>query len=257
MVLVFDIGNSALKGGLFDGPTLTRTFRVELSRPDWPEALQGHLGDLTISRAGAASVVPAATQQVAAAVEAACGVPLQVIRHTMYLPFRLAYKTPHTLGTDRLAAAAAAWTLFGSDEEDRWRPVVSLDAGTAITYEVVDRSGTFLGGAIAPGPHLLRRALKDGTAQLPEMPLEQPATPIGRSTQEALQAGVMHGFVDAVAGMLARVETELGEAPFVVATGGWGLFLARHLTGIHHAEPHLVLHGVRVLMDLNALRTAV
>lgn len=251
MWLALDIGNSAVKGGLFDGEALRESFRLALAHRDaregWEAALDEALAGQPVERAGIASVVPAATAVVAPLLARRYGVQAQVIRHTMRLPFRHTYQTPETLGTDRLAAAAAAWTQYGSPGV----PVIALDAGTALTYEVIDAEGVYRGGVIAAGPALLRDALAHGTAQLPAVPLEAPPSPLGRSTREALQAGIVWGFVDGVHGMLARLSGLLGAAPLVVATGGWAGFLHEHLDEIDHVEPHLVLHGIRVLMALN------
>lgn len=262
MWLALDIGNSASKAGLFEGRHLRRAARFFVAPgapPDaWADALREALGpDLPrFARAGIASVVPAAIPAVRRALgevlEETAGCPVCLITHRLRLPFALAYETPQTLGADRLAAAAAAWTRYGAARRTRpARSVIALDAGTAITYEVVDAGGTYRGGAIAPGPRLLRQALQRGTAQLPSVPLDVPPRPDGRSTREALQSGLMHGFLDAAAGMLRRLSRTLGGAPVVVATGGWSGLLAERLSLIDHAEPHLVLHGIRALMALN------
>lgn len=250
MWLVLDIGNSAAKGGFFDGDALTHPFRIpwpgEAPATSWDATFEEQLRDRPITRAGVASVVPAATPRVQALLDRLAKVEAELIHHQMRLPFALAYETPHTLGVDRLAAAAAAWTRYGPD-----RPVVVLDAGTAVTYDVVDRRGVFRGGAIGAGPELMRQALAHGTAQLPPVPLEQPVTPVGRTTQEAIQAGLMYAFLDSVRGMLDRISVSLGEQPVVVATGGWSPFLEERLDAINHVDPHLVLRGVRALMLLN------
>ena len=257
MWLTLDIGNSAVKGGFFDGDRLCDTFRVSLHTEEasdaWETTFKAAVRKPPITRAGLTSVVPSVTPRIASLVEHVTGVKAQVIHHRMHLPFTLAYETPHTLGTDRLAAAAAAWVLFGQARDKKLRPVVALDAGTAVTYEVIDQDGVFRGGTIAAGPTLIRETLARDTAQLPAVPLIVPPTPIGRSTQEALQAGIMYTFLDSVRGMLGRLSDLLGEQPFVVATGGWSTLLHTHLDAIDHIDPHLVLHGIRVLMTLNAV----
>jgi type III pantothenate kinase len=244
-----------MKGGFFEGERLCQPFRISLARDEepasWKADLDVHLRGRRVTRVGLTSVVPAATPLVATRVERLTGIPAEVIHHRMRLPFSLAYETPHTLGADRLAAAAAAWVRYGQSETQTPRAVVALDAGTAVTCEVVDRAGVFRGGTIGAGPHLIREALARGTAQLPAVPLNLPPTPIGRSTQEALQAGIMYAFLDSVRGMLARIRDALGEQPFVVATGGWSDLLKTHLDAVDHTDPHLVLHGIRVLMTLN------
>lgn len=248
MWLVLDIGNSAVKGGFFEGDPLNDPFRIPLSEGDsWKTAFEERLRGRAVTRAGIASVVPATTTAVQRLLSRLANVEAEVIHHQMRLPFTLAYQTPHTLGTDRLAAAAAAWTRYGPN-----RAVVALDAGTAVTVEVVDREGVFRGGAIGAGPHLLRETLAHGTAQLPPVPLETPPSPIGQTTQEAIQAGIMYAFIDGVRGLLHRISQRLDEPPVVVATGGWSPFLEKHLDAIDHVDPHLVLHGIRALMTLNS-----
>lgn len=253
MTLALDIGNTAVKGGLFDGAELIRTFRFETdptaSVPAYRHALRHHLGGAEVRRVGLASVVPTVTERLVEAVRAETLQPTLVVRHTLALPFPMGYETPETLGTDRIAAAAGAHTLYRKAQPDR--PLVVVDAGTAVTVEVVSADDVFLGGAIGAGPELVRRALAGGTAQLPDILPTRPRRAIGRSTREALQIGVMVPFLDGVRGLLARLTAELDAEPFIVATGGWGGLLAEHLDAIDHAEPDLVLHGVRALLTLN------
>ncbi len=126
-----------------------------------------------------------------------------------------------------------------------------MDAGTAATIDVLRRR-RFVGGPILAGPDLLRRALGRGTAQLPEVDLSWPKRAIANSTAEAVAAGIMMGFVDAVRGMLLRVIDELGSQPVVIATGGWAPLLSKKVSLIGHRAPHLVLRGVAHLVQLNS-----
>ena len=245
--LVLDIGNSAVKGGLYAGDRLIHTFRTSHEAEPLESHISGALQTASIARAGLASVVPSTAAAAMQLLEKA-GVPLTRVRPTMRLPFELGYRTPDTLGADRLAAAAAAWIRFG---EPMHRGVVALDAGSAFTYEVVDRSGVYRGGTIAPGPGLMQRALHLETAQLPEVPLVIPDEPIGRSTIEAIQVGVMYGFIESARGLLRRINEALGEETYVVVTGGWAPVLAEHVDLVDAVEPHLVLEGVRLLMQIN------
>ena len=245
--LVFDIGNSAVKGGLYDGDRLVRTFRTTHEPLSLSSAVSNALQSASIERAGLASVVPSTSATVMELLGKA-GVAITRVNHTMRLPFELGYRTPETLGADRLAAAAAAWIRFGQPVR---RGVVALDAGSAFTYEVVDRDGVYRGGTIAPGPGLMQRALHLETAQLPEVPLVLPDEPIGRSTTEAIQVGVMFGFVESARGLLRRINESLGEETYVVVTGGWAPVLAQQVDLVDSVEPHLVLEGVRLLMQIN------
>lgn len=252
VLLALDVGNSAIKGGLFEGEALSRAFRLRTdptaSVAAYRHALRHHLGGASVRRLGLASVVPAVGAAVAEAAHLETMQGPMLVGPRLRLPFALGYRTPETLGADRLAAAAGAWVRFG--EEAAGRPLVVVDAGTAVTFEVLE-GGAYLGGAIGVGPDLLRLALARGTAQLPEIRPALPRSPIGRSTAEALQAGIALPFLDGVRGMLGRLREALGAEPLVVATGGWGSLLGEHLEAVAHVEPALVLHGVRALAALN------
>lgn len=246
--LVLDIGNSAVKGALYNGDVMEHTFRASHEPASLGPVVSSAIDSGPVDRAGFASVVPATSNDVVRMMDDA-GILVTRIRHTMHLPFTLGYRTPETLGTDRLAAAAAAWIRYGRDDR---RGVVALDAGSAFTYEVVDRDGTYRGGTIAPGPGLMQRALNRDTAQLPEVPLVLPNEAIGQSTIEAIQIGIMYGFIESARGLLRRINEALGEEAFVVVTGGWASMLAQNVDLVDAVEPHLVLDGVRMLMEMNS-----
>lgn len=255
MFLAVDIGNSAVKCALFDGETLIRTFSASALEAStnpapaehWLEELAPHLDNVDVDQIGLVSVVPARTTPVTEALDRRTDAPITTLNSNASVPFALGYDTPETLGIDRLAAAAAGWAGYG---RDAGRSVVVVDAGTAVNYEVVHRDGTYLGGAIAPGPALVRESLRRGTAQLPEVSLELPDTSIGRSTRSSLQSGIVWGLVDSVRGMTRRVSQDLPDAPVLVLTGGWSRLLAEHLEH-DHVAPGLVLRGVRILTLMN------
>lgn len=252
MFLAVDVGNSTVKGGLFDGADLVRVFSESIETADdraaaWTEALRPHLDDVALDQVGLASVVPTTAEAVTSALHRYTGAALTTVRPDMPLPFALDYDTPDTLGMDRLAAAAAGWVEYGRDASPP-RSVLVVDAGTAVTCEVVHCEGTYQGGTIAAGPALVKRALETGTAQLPDVPLTLPDDPVGRSTTTALQSGIMWGLVDAVNGMTDRLAAALPDAPSLVVTGGWSDLLTAHLDPTPVHDPHLVLTGIRVLV---------
>lgn len=232
--------------------TVAYTFQVPTASPeDWQAQLRTTLSEAPpFSRVGVASVVPALARRVPEAVRAWCDASPLMVRPTLRLPFTLGYDTPVTLGTDRLALAVGAWDRYGKAAPTA-RSVIAIDAGTALTYEVITADGTYLGGAIAPGPRIMADALHQGTAQLPDVPLTPPASPVGRSTEAALQSGILFGFVDGVTGMLDRLRATLDTPLVIVVTGGWAKLLCEHVPAIDDADPHLVLRGIQTLMVLN------
>ncbi len=240
--LALDIGNSSVKAATWDGAwsDVVRWPSDNAGLDEWAERMRPFRD---VGRAGLASVVPHIGARVGRAARAALGAEVVEVSAQRPLPFRMGYATPATVGADRLAAAAAAHAFA------QGRAVVALDAGTAITTEAVTAEPAYLGGAIVPGPDLLRRALARDTGQLPDVPWPEAPSPIGGSTVEAIQAGLAVLVVDGVAGLLRRTTRALGGDVVVVATGGWAPWLAEHVPEIDRVEPLLVLEGIRLLTD--------
>lgn len=247
MWLTLDIGNSAIKGGMFDQHQIVDFWRCPYAEwnAQWRERLVTQSQECT--RIGISSVVPDRTRELTTLFG---DLPVLHVNHRLQLPFALGYKTPGTLGADRLAAATAAWHIYVATPRD----ILVLDAGTTITYTVISRDGVLRGGAIGCGPALLGHALTDGTAQLPLVAPQLPSTVIGTSTEEALQIGILVSYVDQVRGMIARIQDALKDRPIIVATGGWHGFLLEHASSIDHADPFLVLRGINLLMSQNLPR---
>lgn len=156
------------------------------------------------------------------------------------------YENARSLGADRLVGAVAAKAKFGA-------PVIVIDFGTATTFNAVNRAGEFVGGAIAPGLNLAADALYRSTAQLPRIDLAIPPRVIAANTTQAIQSGILFGYLGMIEGMIGRMREELGEphAP-VVATGGLAPMLAPHTRVIEHLESDLILDGLRLIFEMNA-----
>ncbi len=187
-------------------------------------------------RVVAASVVP----RVSAMIRAACpgahmlgpGSPLGV---------RIEYPRPERIGADRLAnaAAAMAWGRL---------PVVVIDFGTAVTFDVVNRAGAYAGGVIAPGLGAFTDYLHDRTALLPKVDLREPRSAIGKSTEEAIRVGAVIGYRGLIEGILRAVKKELGgRRPLVVATGGDARLVAGRMRAVDRIDPMLTLRGLRTV----------
>jgi type III pantothenate kinase len=254
-VLVADVGNSRIKLGVAScsgaGSSLpvidqrhelaSRSFRAEAVE-HWLRTVAP--GPAVMLVASVHDAAAARLEAVVAAVSATRHRPVRQrrVRHED-VPLAVALPEPHRVGIDRLAASAAAAVLKPAD-----RPAIVVDCGTAATVDVVSAAGEFLGGAILPGPALMTRALAEGTSRLPEVAgLEQgrvPAMP-GRSTEEAIAAGIGWGMRGAVARLVAEASRSLGGAaePQVFLTGGWRVAVREVLPGAREM-PDLVLHGV-------------
>lgn len=212
---------------------------AEVTRP-------GALAPLQAAALDAAVLVASVNPPAAEAVVAACAGATRVRRvgPDVRVPMRLEVREPDRVGADRLCAAYAAWRLAGG-------AAVVVDAGTAITVDGVRADGAFAGGAILAGPHLTSEALRRGTALLPATPTALPARVLGRTTEEALAAGVGYGLGGAVRALIARAAEELREPVRVVGTGGALSRLAGCGDCFDRVEPDLALLGVRWTHEAN------
>jgi len=160
------------------------------------------------------------------------------------VPLKNMYLTPETLGNDRLAAAAGAWSLFPG------RNVLSIDAGTCITFDLITGNAEYLGGAISPGIRMRFQALHTFTGKLPLIEPADEAGLIGRSTKESLLSGVINGVIEEITGVTARYQQHYSDLVILI-TGGDYEFLHKKLKINIFAAPNLVLTGLNEILDYN------
>lgn len=157
------------------------------------------------------------------------------------LGVKILYDNPHEVGADRVINALAAWTRLGRD-------CIVVDFGTATTFDCVDGTGAYLGGAIAPGPQTASEALYQKTARLPLLgSFRKPSKAIGKNTQNSIASGLFHGYVGLTRGLIKTLSLEMGGTPHVLATGGLASLLAPSVPEIEAVAPDLTLEGLWLL----------
>ncbi|MEX0813085.1 MAG: type III pantothenate kinase [Chitinophagales bacterium] len=162
------------------------------------------------------------------------------------LPITLKYKTPQTLGNDRIAGAVAANAQFPGQN------VLVIDAGTCITYDFVSEENAFLGGGISPGIHLRFKALHNYTARLPLVQHIPEKTPlVGRSTEESMLSGVINGVKAEVHALIEQYRNNY-QGLKVIISGGDALLFETNPKNNIFAQPNLVLHGLNKILSHNA-----
>ena len=130
-------------------------------------------------------------------------------------------------------------------------PLIIIDMGTATTITAIDKTGTYVGGCISPGPKISAEALSARTAQLPAISLESPKKAIGKNTIDAMRSGVMLGSACMVDGMIDRIDAELGGGATVVATGGIARFVLPMCRHAIEYDRDLLLKGLALLYENN------
>jgi type III pantothenate kinase len=243
MILLFDIGNTNTHLGLANARRVIRQADVPTRawlRGEAPRQVRRFVGRAELHGAALCSVVPQATPLVHDFVQETWRIQTFELTCRNVVGLGVDYPRPETIGPDRLANAAAARRRFGA-------PVVILDFGTALTFDVVNAAGNYVGGIIAPGLSAMTDYLHERTALLPPIHIREVRRAIGRSTEEAMLIGAVRGYRGLVRELLAELKREL-KAPRlpVVATGGYATLMARALPEIGAVDPNLTLEGLRL-----------
>lgn len=195
------------------------------------------------------SVVPGMDAVLAKAITNSFAVKPTFITPSSPLGLKLKVKTPTQVGADRILNALALRDLFAG-------PSIAIDFGTATTFDCVDASGAYIGGAILLGPNSAARALHEFTAKLPLIKVRKPRTAIGKDTVQCLEAGLYFGYLGMIREVLVRTKAEMGGEVRIAATGGLAPLFLKDLPGVRH-EPDLTLNGLRIASGLiSAARAA-
>lgn len=203
-----------------------------------------------VRRIAVASVVPKVAQTFLPPLEKSARAESFIVSASAKLPFEMRYKTPETLGADRIAVAAFVAERFPN------QAAIVIDFGTAITYDVLTSDARYLGGLILAGAHAAAESLWRRAAQLPKFEFRKVRQLIGRSTMECLEAGLFWGKVAETEGLIAKLKEELREKHrepkvLVVATGGDAELFARDIPAIDRVEKDAALYGICALAERN------
>lgn len=236
MNLAIDIGNTRIKTAIFNQSELISTTSVRIEElVDY--ALESAIKNVVISSVGAE--VDSLALQLKNS-----GFGVLLVNGQTLLPFANLYKTPQTLGIDRIAAIAGAQFIFPE------KNCLVIDAGTCITYDAISLHGEYKGGAISPGLTLRFKALHQFTNKLPLVEPRWLTQLEGNSTEESILAGVCIGLIDEINEKIKRYEQQYHEIQ-VILTGGDADFLGKHLKSNIFATPLLVLQGLNQILLFN------
>lgn len=240
--LCIDIGNSRIKVGYFENSQFQSGitfghgddyFTMKITFEQW-------LMDKEVKHVGICNVGTNDTERYNFLYDYADLVVWQM-GAGLKLPFRMGYQTPSSLGSDRLCAVVGALKQISSP------PLLVIDVGTAITYDLLNEHNVYLGGAISPGMSLKFQALHQYTAKLPLVSFEENYPFVGRNTEQSIRTGVQSSTLAEIEGMVMRYK---GLSPnlTVFLTGGDAHFLQKYTTCFDYHDPYLVLKGIDALI---------
>lgn len=235
MNLAIDIGNTSIKIGVFDNHQLQNVV-TDVGYDRIPTLVEGYKPDRVVI-----SSVNQNANQLADTLET----DVLVLDLETALPISISYKTPQTLGRDRIAAAVGAHELFPFSD------CLVIDIGTCITYEMIDALGVYHGGGISPGVEMKFKALHTFTTNLPLVEMSNNEELIGDTTESAIQSGVILGTVAEIEEIIRMYKDKFSPLRIIMCGGGAGYFESRIKTTID-VHPDLVLIGLNGILKHNA-----
>jgi len=257
MVIVFDIGNTNITIGVFSGEHLLFDLRLRTdigyTEDQYFAGLNALLkyreiepGDIEGGIIG--SVVPAVTRSIAQMFRKYFRKEPVLLTPNTKLNIKNLYANPSEVGDDRLANAAAGRVFFPGKD------LIIIDYGTAVTFDVLDSKGRYLGGVIMPGLRLSLKALFSNTAKLPQVELKFPEKIIGNTTEKSIQSGIMNGAVSGINSFVKAIKKEIkSPAAQVILTGGdtenipLTMLDAKNV----HVDADFTLKGFKIIYDIN------
>ena len=250
MILGLDVGNTNITAGVFDDDEMVGSFRITTKMPRTSDEYGMLIGNLLeknqlkvsdIQDAIICSVVPNIMHSLQSAFIKYFNITPIIVEAGIKTGIRVATPNPQQVGADRIVDAVAAYELYGG-------PALVIDFGTATTYDLVDETGSFLGGITAPGIRISAKALWEDAAKLPEIEIKKPANVLGKDTITSMQAGLVFGQIGQTEYLIKRVREEYGiENMKVVATGGLGRIIANETSEIDIYDPNLTLKGINLV----------
>ena len=239
MNLVVDIGNNFFKLGIFENSNLVFSFfdkndkidveieKVIRSYSKITSALISNVSSLKINH-----------------ILNKLNIKIYELDSTFIFPFKLNYKTPESLGNDRLALAAAATILFPNSNN------LVIDAGTCITIDFIDNNNHFIGGSISPGVKMRYDSLNHYTANLPLLKNENNFNYPGDSTNASIHAGIIGGVSNEINGFIKQINSR-NDKVNVILTGGDAKILSKTLKITIFANQNFILDGLNSILNLN------
>jgi type III pantothenate kinase len=243
MILLCDVGNTHTHLGLANRSRVTNQINIPTAKcfgGSLTKSIESFLDGADLEGVALCSVVPRLTPQVCRAIKTRYSVDCLELTAKTAVGIGIEYPKPKSIGPDRLANAIAVKHHFGT-------PAIVVDFGTAVTFDVVNQHGNYIGGIIAPGLAAMTDYLHEKTALLPRIKIREVSQVVGKSTKQAMLIGAVHGYRGLVSELIAELRRELRTRRLpVVATGGYAKLIASKLPGITAVEPLLTLEGLRL-----------
>ncbi len=251
LLLGIDIGNTNIEFGFIDKSI--KSFKVSSNYSKTPDEWilnlvlihnffsidKEKVKDIVIS-----SVVPDLTEKIKHACLVFYKKEPKVIGEDLSYPIKINYENISEVGVDRIVNSVSALKLYRP-------PIIIIDLGTAITFDVINKEGEYEGGAIFPGIDSSVSSLFSKTAKLPKVEIKETKSVIGKNTQKSIQSGIFYGYVSLIEGMVEKIKKEIEGNPQIILTGGHSEIITKGLKIEHKVEKDLIMLGIEEIYNCN------
>lgn len=248
MILAIDIGNSHIVMGVYKRKELVSHWRIStqknLTGDDYGVTLANLIPLKELKGIIICSVVPYLESEFTEWFKRNTDLEPILLTKDLDIGITLDYENKQEIGADRIANAVGAYYLYR-------KGCLIVDLGTAITFDLISKEGTYLGGAIAPGIEISSQALFASADLLHPISIEFPLSIVGKNTTESVRIGILYGFTSMIEGMITRFKEKINFIPLIVLTGGWAQKISKVLKSPHKVNLFLTLEGLRILYERN------
>ena len=248
-MLVIDVGNTNTVFAIVNNTGIYKKWRISSNSSRTSDEYETHMKsflsdevNLSIVDVIISSVVPAAIHELKTFVKKYFNIKSKIIGDSIFPKLNILIDRPDEVGADRLVNSLAAHKIYGG-------PIIIVDFGTATTFDVVNKEGSYIGGIISPGVHLSMDALDKATARLPRIAINKPNKVIGSNTITAMQSGIFWGYIGLIEGIISRTKIEAEMEMKVVATGGLSKLFMANTNAIDYIDEDLTLKGIALTLN--------
>lgn len=253
--ITIDIGNTSTTSAITLNGDIKYHFQFAsdktLTKSQFSEIFRDKLRDYpykSITHSIISSVVPELTDTISSAIEDILNIKPIALTHKTPIGLEIKYSNTSEIGPDRLANALALKTLYPL-------PTIGVDLGTATTFDVLSAKGEYLGGVIAPGLETSAHNLFKRASLLEPTDIKPPESIIGKSTDEAIRAGILYQSAKSIDGIVREIEGELNEKATVVLTGGYAGMVASLSEVVDEVDRHITHRGLIIALDILTKKT--
>lgn len=240
MLLAVDIGNTNIGLGVFDAGRLLKRYDIPNKQKTCPTGLKKIFKEYKINDIVICSVVPQGTSILVNSLRQLSPKKPYIIGKDIIVPVKNLYRHPQQVGQDRLVNAYAGISLYGA-------PLIAVDFGTAVTFDIISKNKAYLGGMILPGLQVSLDALGTRAALLPKIRLKKPKEFIGRDTKSSMLSGVVYGFACLTDKLIEKIKERIGKGALVIGTGGDILLIRGYCKNLSAVDRDLTLKGLSLI----------